>query len=227
VTRFVLVPGAGGVAWYWHLVARALDEAGHEARPVDLPGDDGSAGLAEYSRLVAGAVGHHGDVVLVAQSMGGFTLPLAYARRPVRQIVLVNAMIPSPGETAADWWADTGAVEARLAAATEVGYPSTFDVFTYFLHDVPRRLAVEGEPHQRQEADIAFADRCTFDAWPDVATRVIAGADDRFLPVELQQRVARERLGLEAEVMPGGHLLALSRPQELVERLLAYRDGPD
>jgi hypothetical protein len=47
-----------------------------------------------------------------------------------------------------------------------------------------------------------------------------AGRDDRFFPYEFQRRVARERLGLEAEQLPGGHLLALSRPAALAERLL-------
>jgi hypothetical protein len=37
---FVLIPGAGGVAWYWHRVVPLLREAGHGAIAVDLPGDD-------------------------------------------------------------------------------------------------------------------------------------------------------------------------------------------
>jgi pimeloyl-ACP methyl ester carboxylesterase len=49
---------------------------------------------------------------------------------------------------------------------------------------------------------------------------VIASADDRFFPLEFQQRIARERLGKETHVVPGGHLLALARPDELAEQLL-------
>jgi pimeloyl-ACP methyl ester carboxylesterase len=49
---------------------------------------------------------------------------------------------------------------------------------------------------------------------------VLAGRDDRFFPLEFQRRVARERLGLDVEVVPGGHLAALARPVELVEHLL-------
>jgi len=60
-------------------------------------------------------------------------------------------------------------------------------------------------------------------AWPDVPTRVIAGRDDRLFPVEFQRRVARERLAIEADEIPGGHMLALSRPHELVEQLEADR----
>ena len=42
---FILIPGAGGSAWYWHLVAPKLQERGHEAIPVELPAADDRAGL--------------------------------------------------------------------------------------------------------------------------------------------------------------------------------------
>ena len=54
---YVLIPGAGGVAWYWHRVVPLLQAAGHEAIAVDLPGDDPAAGLPEYARLVEAAIG--------------------------------------------------------------------------------------------------------------------------------------------------------------------------
>jgi len=46
MTTFLLVPGAGGMAWYWHPVVPRLREAGHEAIVVDLPGDDPHEGLS-------------------------------------------------------------------------------------------------------------------------------------------------------------------------------------
>jgi Acetyltransferase (GNAT) domain len=51
-------------------------------------------------------------VILVAQSLGGFTAPLVCARARVRMLVFVNAMIPLPGESAGEWWANTGWEEA-------------------------------------------------------------------------------------------------------------------
>ena len=39
---------------------------------------------------------------------------------------------------------------------------------------------------------------------------------------DFQRRVARERLGVSADEMPGGHLVALSQPEELTARLEAY-----
>jgi pimeloyl-ACP methyl ester carboxylesterase len=159
------------------------------------------------------------DVVLVAGSLGGFTAPLVCERVPVRELVLVNAMIPAPGERARDWWAHTGAIEAQEAAAGAGGY-GPFDMATYFLHDVDAEVAAEGGRYQRPEADIAFDSVCDFTAWPATPVRVLAGADDRFFPVGLQRRVARDRLGVEADVLPGGHLLPLVHPQLLGEYLL-------
>ena len=50
-----------------------------------------------------------------------------------------------------------------------------------------------------------------------------AGLDARPISTHgVQKRIVRERLGVEADQMPSGHLVALSRPDELVSRLLKY-----
>ena len=217
---FVLIPGAGGAAWYWHRVVPLLQDEGHEAIAVDLPGDDELAGLPEYTREVVNAIGDRVDVVIVAQSLGGFTAPLVAAKVPVSALVFVNAMIPMPGETPGAWWDNTGSLQAREAAAQEGGYGMEFDPALYFLHDVPPEVAAKGEPHQRREADAVFGSVCSFEAWPSVPIRVVVGADDRFFPVEFQRTLARDRLRVEADVLPGGHLIALARPLGLAKYLL-------
>jgi len=221
VTTFVLIPGSGGAAWYWHRVVPLLEDAGHEAIAVDLPGDDELAGLPEYTRTVVNAIGDRTGVVLVAQSLGGFTAPLVATTVAVRALVLVNAMIPSPGETPGAWWDNTRWLQAREAAAHQGGYDQEFDPAVYFLHDVPPDVIAAGEPHQRPEADVVFGSVCTINAWPAVPTRVVAGAEDRFFPVEFQRAVARDRLGVEADALPGGHLIALAQPLSLVKYLLS------
>lgn len=221
---FVLVPGAGGDAFYWHRVLPLLEARGHRAVAVQLPAEDDSAGLAAYADAIVDAAGDATDITLVAQSMGGFSAPLAVDRLDVRRLVLVNAMVPAPGETAGDWWESTGQGPARSAKAAADGrvLGEEFDVVAEFFHDVPDavRQAVFARPEPRQ-SDRPFADPWPRDTWPDVPTYGIAGADDRLFPVGFQQRVAAERLGLELDVMPGGHLVAFSHPDLLVERLLA------
>lgn len=218
---FVLLPGAGGAAWYWHLVVPLLEAAGHVAIAVDLPGDDPAADLTTYVDLAADAVAGRGPVTIVAQSMGGFTaLPLC-ARIDVERLILVNAMIPEPQETASDWWENVGSEAPRLEAADAGGYSPEFDIEIMFLHDVDPVVAADGTEHQRPEADIAFEQPCPFDRWPDIPTTVIAGRDDRLFPLALQRRIARERLGTDVTDVPGGHLAALSQPEALAAAILA------
>src|SRR6476661_5728746 len=132
----VLIPGAGGAAWLWHRVVPLLEAAGHEAIALDLPADDPAAGLDAYADLLVNAAAGRDGVIVVAQSMGAFTALHASARLPLRKLVLLNAMIPAPGETAGDWWEHTGSEAARLAAAREHGYAEAIDLDTYFFHDV-------------------------------------------------------------------------------------------
>jgi hypothetical protein len=97
-------------------------------------------------------------------------------------------MIPVPGETAGEWWGNTGSTAARTEAAQRGGYSPNFDLATYFLHDVPPEIIKQGEPHQRTEADVVFGEPCRFEAWPKVPIHVIAGRDDRFFPIEFAVR---------------------------------------
>src|SRR3954466_2165389 len=110
MATYVLIHGAGGDAWYWHLVTPELRAFGHDVVTVDLPCDDDRAGLAEYADAVVAAIGDRRGVILVAQSLAGFTAPLVCGRVPVSLMVLVAAMVPAPGESAGDWWANTGHV---------------------------------------------------------------------------------------------------------------------
>lgn len=224
---FVLIPGAGGSAWYWHLVVPKLQERGHEAVPVELPAADDRAGLPQYAAAVVRAIADRdpNPVVLVAQSLAGFTLPLVCRQVRVAMLVLVNAMIPKPGETPGEWWGNTGHTEAKRQQNVRDGRraDAAFDPLIDFFHDVPQPVVdkafAQGEPRQ---SDTVFGSPCTFKTWPAVPTHVLVGRDDRFFPAEFQRRVTRERLGISADEMPGGHLLALSQPAELSIRLTAY-----
>src|SRR4051794_5887276 len=116
-TTFVLIPGAGGEAWYWHLVVPRLQRRGHEAIAVDLPAADDAAGLPEYAQAVVAAIADRAPerVILVAQSLAGFTAPLVCARLRIGSLVFVNAMIPRPHETPGQWFANPSLKQAKRA----------------------------------------------------------------------------------------------------------------
>ena len=218
---YVLVPGAGGAASYWHLVQGLMHERSFDSIAVSLPGADDTKGLPEYVDLVVEAAAPFDDVVIVAQSLGAFSGSWAADRIGPRELVLVNSMIPTPGETAGEWWEATGSGPARVAndLREDRDPDAGFDPEVYFLHDVPAE-ALAGLEDPQDESDIVFATPWAPSAWPDVPTRVIVGADDRLFPAAFQREVARRRLCLEVEVVPGGHLPALSRPRELTDAIL-------
>jgi pimeloyl-ACP methyl ester carboxylesterase len=230
---FVLIPGAGGTASYWHLVEPELRARGHRTIAVDLPAGDDNAGFAEYADVVVAAIDETAPVgrgqtdeslVIVAQSMGAFTAPTVCERVPASLLVLVNAMIPAAGETAGDWWENTGAPTARREQDIRDGRSpdAEFDLGTYFFHDVPQPVADDAMAAPQVQSDTPFAHVGLNGAWPAVRTRVLSGRDDRFFPADFQRRVAQARLGIEPDVMPGGHLVALAQPAELAARLAAY-----
>ena len=43
------------------------------------------------------------------------------------------------------------------------------------------------------------------DSWPDVETRYLALSDDRTFPAPCAREMARDRLGIDADEMPGSH----------------------
>ncbi|HEX3541550.1 MAG TPA: alpha/beta hydrolase [Acidimicrobiales bacterium] len=202
-------------AWRWRPRCRA----------VDLPADDDAAGLCEYADAVVEAIGDRADAVLVAQSMGSFTAAMVCPRLPgrVSLLVLVNAMIPLPGETPGAWWANTGQPQARRENDVRAGRSpdADFDPLVYFFHDVPAEVTAWAIAGGRRQSDSVFASPCAIDAWPAVPTRILVGRDDRFFPADFQRRVAEERLGITPDEIPGGHLLAFSQPQELAGRIQA------
>jgi hypothetical protein len=222
---FVLVPGAGGDGFYWHLLAPLL---GPDTVCVDLPADDPGAGLAAYADAIVAAADGASDVVLVAQSLGGFSAPLAAGRLDVRRIVLVNAMVPRPGETFNDWWWAVGQGPASRAYAEQEGRDpdARFDVLETFFHDVPPEVTAavfaRGEPGQ---ADRPLGEPWPLDAWPDVPTGAVTGRQDRLFPEPLQRRYLADRLGIEPTVIDGGHLVALSNPTGLAKVLLNDQNG--
>jgi pimeloyl-ACP methyl ester carboxylesterase len=229
MTTFVLVPGAGSDGWYWHLVEAELRGRGHRTVAVDLPCDDDGAGLAEYADAVVDQVTRAGEaasdpLVVVAQSMGGFTAPLVVDRLPVRMIVLVAAMTPAPGESGGDWWANTGQAEAQRAMAVSEGRDpdAGFDPVEIFCHDLAPELIEASLAHVREQSGTPFEKPWPLDAWPDVPTRFLLCRHDRLFPPDFQRRVVQDRLGIVPDEMDGGHLPALHSPKPLADRLAAY-----
>lgn len=211
---YVLIHGAGDVGWYWHLVEAALRERGHEVVAMDLPVEDDSAGLPEYADVVVAAIGQRSDLVVVAQSFAGYVAPIVCHRVPAKLLVLVAGMVPAPGETAEEMFANTGYKQEKQQDTSDRAV---------FYHDVPPQLAAEAMRRARTQSDTPGKQPWPLDRWPDVPTRYLLCTKDRLFPPAWVRQVVRDRLGIVPDEIDSGHCAALSRPRELADRLEACR----
>ncbi len=86
MTTYALVHGAWHGAWCWERLAAELHRRGHLAVAVDLPCGDSAAGCARYAEIVTTALADADEnVVVVGHSLGGLTIPLVAAARPVQR----------------------------------------------------------------------------------------------------------------------------------------------
>jgi hypothetical protein len=226
VTNFLLLHGASSTGWIWHRVASALRASGHDVAAPDLPCADPEADLHAYIDTALRAAGRFGDdrIVVVAQSMAGLMAPVLPSRRPVARIVLVAAMIPRPGESGFAWAASSRAQEAQAAHLAEIGLEGCdpTDPELIFIHDFDEALKAESARHVPNQTMRPLQTPSPFTSWPDVPTHVVAAAQDRLFPLEFMRAQVRERLGVEPDVIPGGHLALLSQAPALAGLLHSY-----
>jgi pimeloyl-ACP methyl ester carboxylesterase len=228
MATFGLVHGAGHGAWCWERVTPILEGLGHRVFAMDLPCEDPAAGAARYAEVVDRAVPPANDLVLVGHSLAGLTVPLVAARRPVRRLVFLCAVIPEFGRSLAD----------QLAAEPEIYDP--------VLRSHPGRvIGPEGTVRFRDEAaarDVFFNDcapedvrwafarlrpqapaprrePCPLTAWAPGEKAYILCREDRAVSPAGSRRADRERLGVEPIELDGSHSPFVSRPSVLAEVL--------
>jgi len=230
MTTFALVHGAWHGAWCWERLQEELEDLGHDTVAMDLPCDDWEAGLSENAEVVVNALADAGgdDVVLVGHSLGGITIPVVAARRPVRRMVFLCALLPRPGQTMDD----------VLGSAEDVLSPE-FASFTQIVHEDNSvswdpRSAVEAFYHDcdpdigrwaasklRHQVWKTTQEASPLSSWPDVPSTYIVCSEDRTVNPDWSRRAAKEWIGADVIELPGGHSPFLSRPHELAEILVA------
>jgi pimeloyl-ACP methyl ester carboxylesterase len=228
----VLVHGSYAGAWVWDLVRPKLERRGHRVTTVDLPVSDPLAGAAAYARAIVDATDWGEPPVLVGHSMSGLVVPLVAAERPVRSLIFVAAMLARPGMSA---------MEQRQAEPIDGTTPPTTAQWTdlgegvwsvgpdtateLFWQDAPPDVAAWAVARLRPQAYLVMTETSPLAAWPAVPSAYIACRDDRATNPEWERRVARERLGVEAVELDGGHSPMLSRPVELAAVLAGLATG--
>lgn len=221
-----LVHGSYHGAWCWDLLRPELERLGHRVITMDLPISDPARGAADYAQVVDDAIGPGIEPMLVGHSMAGLIIPLVAARRPVHRLVYLAAFLPAPGMSANDQRGAEpidGRVPPRTAEWTDLGdgvwMVGANTATELFFPDAPPALARWASQRLRPQAYGVLNEITPMTAWPDVARSSIVCRDDRAINPDWVRAAARDRLGVEAIELEGGHSPFLVRPAELARVL--------
>lgn len=227
MSTFALLHGAYHGAWCWDRLIPELEARGHAAVAMDLPAEDPRAGAREYAAAALDAIGDADDVVVVGHSLGGLTAPLVASLRPCSGLVLLCAMHPVPGrsfdevqELEPDLPGSHIAFGEKVTGADGVTrWEEPEDAIPVFFHDCAPADALWAASNLRGQTWHISQEVTPLQRWPGVFTTVIACMDDRAVDPAWIVRTARERLGVAAVQLPGGHSPMISQPAKLAELL--------
>jgi pimeloyl-ACP methyl ester carboxylesterase len=229
MSLFCLVNGSTQNPLCWKLLVPQLEARGHRTITPSLPVDESAASGTRYAEVIAQALGEADDVVLVGHSASGMFIPLVPSLRPVRRLVYLAALIPQPGASIRDQLATApDMLNPEWVATCRAGNdPSTNDevAIKFLFHDCqPEEIDLGLATRMRMYAERAMTEVFPLAALPEVPSAYIVCADDRTISPNWSRRTARERLGVEAVELPGGHCPYLSRPSRLADVLIETLD---
>ncbi|QFZ19026.1 alpha/beta fold hydrolase [Saccharothrix syringae] len=225
----VLVHGAFADGSSWARVIDRLRAHGVDALAVSNP----LRGLAHDGDYVASVVDQlDGPVVLVGHSYGGPVITHAATRAPnAKALVYVASFGIDKGESALGSVEgfppvelNTSLVQHRFpdGQGTDVELTIRRDAFPgVFAADLPADFTATAAVSQRPVAARALTEPLSVEpAWRTLPSWfLVATADNAIHPDS--QRAAAERLGATAVEVDGSHAVAVSRPDEVADLILA------
>jgi pimeloyl-ACP methyl ester carboxylesterase len=224
---FVLIHGGNHQGRHWDRLRPILAGKGNAVITPDVPMGAVDAGISGWADAVIDAIENApmgDDVILVGHSLAGLVLPLIAARTPVRRMIFLCALMPTPGVSWTDYVAEhpeastmppgrlshdeLGRMTYSWEFAREVFYPDCD------LADAKEAYGLIGPC-----AYTGITEKSPLGAWPDIPSTYILAQDDALIGPAWSRMISIERFNHPALELPGGHSPMLSRPQQLARLL--------
>jgi pimeloyl-ACP methyl ester carboxylesterase len=226
MTTFGLVHGAYHGSWCWEQLTNVLEARGHRVMTVDLPCEDPEAGASEYADAAVEAFrGAPDDMVIVGHSLGGLTIPVVAARRPVSRLVFVCALLPRPGRAQDAVMRDEpdmllrGPVGGSFTAADGSSHWHPEAAAALFFADCAPDVAAWAAARLRGQFWKISTELTPLQAWPDVPCSTVIGSRDLVVNPDWSRRVTPGVLGSSPIEIDSGHSPFLSAPDLLADAI--------
>jgi hypothetical protein len=230
MTTFVLANGSWHRAWCWDRLIPELQRRGHTARTADLPFDDPTATTQTLVDIVNARIDDPAGTVLVAHSAAGVVGPVVAQHRPIRELVMLAAMIPLTGHSYREQVTVAPGALRPTFAQRQAEQPTSElggvrwkadDAYEIFYGDCPRPdadLAI-GQLRPRNAVG-PFIERTPFTGGPTVPTRYVVCTEDRVFDAGYAIEAARVRLHARIREIEASHSPFWSRPADLAALLV-------
>lgn len=233
MTNYLLIHGALRGAWLWDRVMPLLMKQGDNPIAIDLPGHgdraDERRGLT-MSSYIEDALSfirkeNLHDLVVVGHSMSGFIVSKIAEEMPerVKHLVYLAAVVPKNNDSLLDLLPQERQKTLRsLRGKVNEVFGPLEALRTAYFTDLEGK---EQESYLRQltpEPLGVFFEKIRFRGLPDrsLPRTYILGMRDKSLPPVLTEQFAA-RLGVEPRKIEAGHDMMVSRPAEVVERIVS------
>jgi pimeloyl-ACP methyl ester carboxylesterase len=235
MSTYVLVHGAWHGGWCWDKIVPLLQQAGHTAVALDLPGHGkdqtpvSAVSLDAYVDRVREAVDAQAEpVILVGHSMAGVVISQTAEDCPdkLEALVYLCAFLPGNGESLSDW--SRRDTQCLLPAASVVSQDRTYSmvredaVKEIFYGDCADEDVTYAQSHLRPQATAPVRTplRTTDENFGRVPRVYIETLHDRALSISLQRQMYTAAGCDKVITMDTSHSPFFSEPEVLAGHLL-------
>ena len=214
----LLVPGSWHGAWVYDEVAERLTRAGVAVSVIDLPSNDGAAGLADDAAAVRAALDEIGEpTVVMGHSYGGIAVSEGAAGSPEAVgLVYLAAFMLDVGASLLDamqhqlpdWISLDEAAGSHIAERSE----------EVLYGDCPPDVATRAAARLSRQSVAAIATPQTAAAWQSLPSTYLICDEDRAVPPPVQEAMSARATTVRR--LPASHSPFLSRPGDVAEVVL-------